>query len=260
VTTSTSRRFFFIHVMKTAGTTLARLLKEQFPPDELYPSRGLDWELLTDVEPYISVPRLLAVPDDRRDQVRMYTGHFPYMAAALVAPDLRTLTLLREPVDRTVSVLKHFKRAEERFRTSTLEMIYEDPQISRCYVANYQTKIFSFVPGDEANTVQRPILIDDSRLGLAKENLAQVEFVGLTERFGDFVEELRTELGWWPNGVDATDRANKSPEAWSVGPDLRQRIADDNPHDVAFYRFAQELVAHRREEAAEPRSPGIRRS
>lgn len=245
--TSTSRRFFFIHVMKTAGTTLARHLQRQFPPIELYPSRGYDWELVTDLEPYISVPRLTSVPEERREQIRIYTGHFPYMAAALVAPDLRTLTLLREPVDRTVSVLKHFKRREERFRTSTLEEIYDDPQISRRYIQDYQTKIFSFTPADNVHTVQQPMAVDDSRLARARENLARVEFVGLTESFGEFVEELRSSLGWWPDGVDAGERTNKSPEAWSAKPALLARIADENPYEVEFYRFARDLVERRRQ-------------
>jgi hypothetical protein len=239
-------RFFFIHVMKTAGTILSRHLQRQFPPEEFYPSRGFDWELLTDLEPYISVPRLRALPDARRDHVRMYSGHFPYMAAALVAPDLRLLTLLRDPVDRTESVLKHFKRLDDRFRGSTLEEIYEHPQISRSYTRNYQTKIFSFVPADQADTVLRPLAVDDARLQLAKQNLDHVEFIGLTEGFGEFIEELRAILGWWPDGIDSSDRANKSPEAWGVSPALRQRIADDNGHDVAFYRYAQDLVARRR--------------
>ena len=239
-------RFFFIHVMKTAGTTLSRHLQQQFPPAEFYPSRGFDSESVTDYEAYVSVPRLRVLPDARRDQVRMYSGHFPYMAAALVAPDLRVITLLRDPVDRTESVLKHFKRLDDRFRASTLEEIYEHPQISRSYIRNYQTKIFSFVPADEADTVLRPLAVDAARLQLAKDNLEQVEFIGLTEGFGELVEELRTVLGWWPDGVDSNDRANKSPEAWSISPALRQRIADDNAHDVDFYRYAQDLVARRR--------------
>jgi sulfotransferase famil protein len=254
VSTPTTHCFFFIHVMKTAGTTLARHLQQQFAPQEFYPSRGFDWELPTDVEPYINIPRLLALPDERRDQVRMYAGHFPYLAADLLAPNLRKLTLLRDPVDRTVSVLKHFKRREERFRSSTLETIYEDSDISRWYVRNYQTRVFSLVPADQAITVQVPVDIDDSRLELAKENLSRVEFVGLTETFGEFVEDLRTQLGWWPNGVDPSERANKSSEPWSISPALRQRITDDNPHDTAFYRFAQELVARRLEAAVQPRS------
>lgn len=232
--------------MKTAGTTFARHLQQQFPPAELYPSRGFDWELATDIEPYISLPRLLAVSPERREQVRMYTGHFPYIAADLVEPGIRTLTILREPVDRTVSVLKHFKRREERFRSTPLEEIYEDLDISRSYVQDYQTKIFSFVAADEPHTVRRALEVDASRLLRAQENLARVEFVGLTENFAEFVESLRTQLGWWPDGVDSSDRANKSPESWSVSDDFRRRIADDNAYDVAFYRFARDLVEQRR--------------
>ena len=36
------RRFFFIHLMKTAGTSFVFQLNEQFAPGEVYPSAGLE--------------------------------------------------------------------------------------------------------------------------------------------------------------------------------------------------------------------------
>ena len=242
--------------MKTAGTILARHLQQQFRAEQFYPSRGYDWQADTDLEPYISVPRLLAVPKERREQIRMYAGHFPYFAAELLEPGLRTITLLREPVDRTVSVLKHFKRLDADFRDAPLESIYENQGISRRHILDYQTKIFSMVAADNADVVQKPVPIDDERLQRAQQNLARVEFVGLTEQFGAFIEDLRARLGWWPEGIDPSDRANKSPEAWTVSPELRARIAADNPYDMAFYRYAQELVARRREGSDQAESAG----
>ena len=232
--------------MKTAGTVFARHLQQQFPGEQFYPSRGFDWQTDTDLEPYISVPRLLRIPDERRAQIRVYSGHFPFIAAELLEPDLRLITILRDPVDRTVSVLKHFKRLDAEFHHAPLESIYDNESIARRHILNYQTKIFSMVESDKADVVQRPVAIDDARLELAQANLERVEFVGLTEQFGAFIEELRARLGWWPAGIDANDRANKSPEAWSVTPELRERIARDNPYDMAFYRFAKELVTRRR--------------
>ncbi|MDQ1461688.1 MAG: hypothetical protein QOI08_3172, partial [Actinomycetota bacterium] len=35
-------RFFFIHLMKTAGTSFAFQLRRQFDPSVVYPSEGLD--------------------------------------------------------------------------------------------------------------------------------------------------------------------------------------------------------------------------
>ena len=240
------RRYFFIHVMKTAGTTLARHLKQQFPNASIYPSRGYDWEEVGDVEPYASIPRLLALAPERRAEIRMYTGHFPFWVSERIDPDLFTLTVLREPVDRTVSVLKHFKRLDQRFRTSDLEAIYDDETIQAYWIRNHQTKVFSLLPTDEAVTIMRPITVDDERFELAKQNLASVDILGLTESFTDLLDELQQKRGWWPGGIDRDDRTNASPEAWDVSPELRLRIADENPYDIELYRFAQELIARRR--------------
>ena len=242
----TDRRYFFIHVMKTAGTTLARHLKQQFPNGSIYPSRGYDWEEVGDVEPYASIPRLLSLPDERTAEIRMYTGHFPYWVGERIAPDLFTLTVLRDPVERTVSVLKHFKRLDKRFRARDLEAIYDDETIQAYWIRNHQTKVFSLLPTDEAITIMRPITVDDVRFENAKRNLASVDVVGLTESFTDFLDELQQRLGWWPDGIDRDDRTNASPEAWDVSLELRQRIAEENPYDMAFYGFAQELIAERK--------------
>ncbi len=245
VPTPAHRRYFFVHVMKTAGTTFVRSLREQFPGAAMYPSRGNDWHEPDDFEAYQSIARLLALPAERTEQIEMYTGHFPAYVCDQVDPALYTLTLLREPVARTVSVLKHFKRLDERYRSSPLTEIYADTDLSRMYIANHQTKIFSLTPDDGARSILRPIEIDDARLAAARENLAAIDAIGLTEHYGDFLEDLRAHQGWWPNGVDHDARMNSSPEAWDAGPDLRERIADDNYYDLRLYEHAKELIAAR---------------
>jgi hypothetical protein len=239
------RRFLFIHVMKTAGTTFVQSLRRQFPGAEMYPSRGFDWFTPTDYEAYLSIARLLDVSADRAERIRMYTGHFPYFVRDLIDPALFTITLLRDPVERTISVLKQFKRLEERCRGLTLDEIYEDEDLRRFYIEDHQTKVFALGPHDEARTIMRPITIDDARFDIAKQNLAAVDVIGLTERYDEFVEGLRRSLGWWPAGVGNDDRANASTEDWSVEPALRRRIADDSRYDLELYAYAQELIAKR---------------
>jgi hypothetical protein len=231
--------------MKTAGTTFVQSLREQFPGATMYPSRGFDWESPTDFEAYLSIDRLLHLDAARTEQIRVYTGHFPYFVRDLIDPTLFTITLLRDPIARTISVLKQFKRLEERCHDMTLDAIYEDESLFGFYVENHQTKVFALDPRDEARTIMRPITIDDARFQVAKRNLAAVDAIGLTERYDEFVEDLRRRLGWWPAGVAGADRANVSTEDWSVDPALRRRIADDNHYDVDLYAYAQELIAAR---------------
>jgi hypothetical protein len=239
------RRFFFVHVMKTAGTTFAMQLTLQFSPDSIYPARGIDWESPSDLERYTDIPRLLAISAERRSQIRIYTGHFPYMVKDLLDPRLVVLTLLRDPIERTISVLKHFKRLDDRYRDLELEQIYDDEHIFGAFVHNQQTAIFSRTREDGYLPIQEPITVDDRRLAVAKANLAKVQVVGLTSRYADFIAELRTRFGWWPKGLDLSGHANVSMEPWEIRPSLRRRIADENSHDVEFYRYAEGLVRER---------------
>jgi hypothetical protein len=266
---SSTPRFLFLHVMKAGGTSFVFHLLREFPAHEIYPSAALDRRHPTDVEPYGSIPDLASVTPQRHGEIRMYTGHFPYMVREVIGGDLRVLTLLRDPVDRTVSVLKQFKRLYPRYRDLPLEAVYEDPFVLRHFVENHQTKIFSVtlddrpkmlaskldyrqvfeylsadaVPADEVIVdTDDTITIDAERLARAKVNLARVDVVGLNERFDEFVAALHGRFGWWPAGIAGDARANVSREPWKASRDLRRRIARDNAFDLEFYEYAKELA------------------
>ncbi len=251
------RRFFFIHVMKTGGTSFVFQMLANFEPDEAYPS-AIDRASPTDVTPYASIPKLLALSPERRERIRVYAGHLPYVASELLGIDLVRLTLLRDPVDRTVSMLKHVKRLFERYADFSLEAIYDDDAVFRHYLDNVQTKVFALTAEEreralaataansEAPPLARSAPIAADRFEHAKANLANVDVVGLNETYGDFVDELHARFGWWPDGVKQHARANVSSERWPVPAALRRRIADDLTVDMEFYEYAKELVAARR--------------
>jgi hypothetical protein len=257
VTEDERRRFFFIHVMKTGGTSFVFQMLANFEPDEAYPS-AIDRSSPTDVTPYASIPKMLALSPERRARIRVYAGHLPYVASELLGIEVVRLTLLRDPVDRTVSMLKHVKRLFERYADFSLEAIYDDDAVFRHYLDNAQTKVFALtaeereraLAGMQSNAEAQPLArsapIDAPRLEQAKANLAHVDVVGLNERYGEFLDELHIRFGWWPNGVKQQARANVSSEGWPVSAELRARIADDLSVDMEFYEYAKALVAARR--------------
>jgi hypothetical protein len=158
---------------------------------------------------------------------------------------------LRHPVDRAISVLKQFKRLTERFQSSTLDEIYEDEYVFRHFVHNHQTKIFSLTREDNPRAFLRAIDVDEHRLADAKVNLATVDVIGLNERYGDFVGDLRSRFGWWPSGLKSPARTNVSSEPWAVSEALRNQIALDNALDLEFYDYARQLVEQRRRDRSD---------
>src|SRR5688572_23706339 len=88
------------------------------------------------------------------------------------------------------------------------------------------------------------IEVDAGRLALAKQNLAKVDIVGLTERYEDFLDLIVDRFGWEVNrGV----RANVAPPEHELpaSDELRRRIAEDNAIDVELYEHAVQIVAER---------------
>jgi hypothetical protein len=242
----TARTFFFIHVMKTGGTSFVFDVLKTFPAERVYPNKTLDRSHPADIEPYTRIANLLEISPERRADIQVYAGHFPYMACEMMGIDFVKLTLLRHPVDRSISVLKQFKRLVERFHSSPLDEIYQDEYVFRHFIQNHQTKIFSLTREDNARAFLRAIDVDEHRLADAKANLAKVDVIGLNERYGDFIDELRDRYGWWPSGLDAPARSNVSREPWEAGEALRRQIALDNAIDLEFYDYARQLVEQRR--------------
>lgn len=255
-TSTAAPQVFFIHVMKTGGLTLFESIRASFASDEVYPEPGVDFS--PDVDRpiafrHLTMRYLETLSDERRRRIRVFTGHFPYVAREVLGGDLSTVTILREPVERTISLLRQFQRtAIGRSRADgvplaglSLEEVYDQPQVYEPLVHNHQTKLFCMSSADQPTGYMQEIDVDESRLALAKENLARIDVLGLTERYDDFLDEVSRRLGW---SVNRDVRVNVAPsdDGSPVSKDLRRRIAADNAIDIAFYEYAKELVEARR--------------
>jgi hypothetical protein len=238
--TDTERLCFFVHVMKTGGATFRRHIDHNFPaPGAVYPDAKVDADIR---EANILVQRLLHLPRERRAPIRVIAGHFPFVTSRLLDTQPETLTLLRDPVARTISYLKHCKRYHPHHRELPLEAIYDDPFLFPTLIRDHQVKIFSMTEHDPLESYMDVIEIDDDRSRIAEANLRSVDVVGVHERYDDFLADVRQHFGW-----EIRERSSwrVSEEDWTVDDAFRRRIAVDNARDVEFYEFARALVAER---------------
>jgi hypothetical protein len=238
------RPFFFVHIMKTGGATLRRHIYSNHAPGAVFPVPKVD-----DMDRTWLLEYLLSLAPERRAPLRGYMGHYPYVASQLLDVDPVTFTIVRDPVERTISYLKHCKRYHEHHRDLSLEEIYEDDFHFPIFVENHQTKIFSITAADHVESYMDVIEIDDRRLALARANLEQVDVLGLQERYGEFVDRLRERFGW---RFDLGGNRRVSREDWDVAPDFRKRIAHDNAADVDLYEHALRLQDRRRRSRTRP--------
>jgi hypothetical protein len=233
------QRFFFVHMQRTAGTALRLRLMNHFGEREVYPTKGVDGR--DRVKLVLSIDYLRERIAARGDEIRVVTGHFPLCTAELLDGRFTTLTLLREPVERTLSYLRHHRENEPADRLKSLEEIYEDPFRFHGLAHNHMTKMLSLTTAEMTDRMLTRVEFTPGRLERAKEALAGMDAVGLQERFEDFCDELTTRFGWQ---LGEPETVNTSAPL-EVEERFRVRIAEDNASDIELYEFAKELLADR---------------
>ena len=233
-------RFFFVHVQKTAGTALFTRLKRQFGTSAVYPN-GDDGDVLT-VLPQLSVDVLRDRWGVRRDEIRVVTGHFPLCTTELLGERFTTLTVVREPVERTLSYLRHHRMLTPEDGDKPLEAIYEDDFRYHALIHNHMVKMFSLTPGEMTDGALTSVEFTSAHLDRAKQQLATVDVLGLQEDFEEFCATLQQRFGW---NLGAAVHANRT-EPVAVSSSFRDRIARDNSLDVELYAHAERLCEQRR--------------
>jgi hypothetical protein len=236
VTEEPVERWFFVHMHKTAGTALFQRLHEHFPPGVIYPS-------IADQRAHkasLHVDLLLRRFDELCDDLRVVTGHFPLCTTELLGVPFVTITLLREPVERTLSALRDMRERDPDSRGKPLEEIYADPIRFECLIHNHMVKMLSLTPNEMTDGALTALDMDGTHLERAKRNLVErIDVWGLQESFEELCGELASRFGW---NLGAPRFANRT-QPIDVDDSFRARIAKDNELDVELYQFACELRA-----------------
>jgi hypothetical protein len=236
------RRFFVAHMQKTAGTTLRDRLRASFADEQIYPnaSDGSDPRIAV-----ISVSHLQERWAARGEQIRLLTGHFPVRTAELLGVPFVTMTILRHPVERTLSFLRHQAERHQRGATedTPLVEIYEDRFRFVHMIRNHMVRTLSLAPEEmlEHDGVLTPVPYTRERLERAKESLTSLALFGLQDQFEEFCDELAQRYGL---DVGKPMRANTTEQA-DVPTGLADRIAEDNALDMELYDYACSLYVVR---------------
>jgi hypothetical protein len=225
----------FLHIPKAGGQTLGEYVynqcrTEEARADDLLKAgvAYLTYGFLK--EPELSIPAH-ALPLLARRDLRAVIGHFWFGLHEHVARPSTYITLLRNPVDRVVS-LYYYARLNE---TMSLAEFVASPPFKE--VDNDQTRRIAGVDPaiGECTT---------ATLRLAQENLRRhFAVAGLTERFDETLVLLRRKLGWTRDVVSFPRNVNphRLPTA-SLPPEVVEAIGRRNELDYELWQYASQLL------------------
>lgn len=130
--------------MKTGGLALASQMWGQIPPDRTYGRYGAgDNDPITATYRYLNPRPLARLRPEAISRLDLFVGHFPYAARSLMGTDVLTFTVLRDPVERVISALKHAKRYHLEHHGLSLEEIYEDEWYFARFLDNHEVKMLA---------------------------------------------------------------------------------------------------------------------
>lgn len=237
----------FLHLPKTAGTTVSRIVERQYP-------RRLTYTIMQESGPYSGpAEAFAALPETRRAAMRLVKGHVAFgIHRALPGPSCY-FTLLRDPVARVLSHYAHARRDPQHnlypyMQTMTLaEALAQRAHVAQAF-DNFQTRLISGVwhtPPFGA--------LDDDVLQRAKDNLRRTfAFVGLVERFDESLILLQSTFGWGPVFYTRHNTTGRKHVFNAPDDETLELVRHYNRLDQQLYDFAAELFAQQIEQAGAP--------
>ncbi|QKK06881.1 MAG: sulfotransferase family 2 domain-containing protein [Planctomycetota bacterium] len=236
-----------LHIPKNAGTTLSRMLKLRMllhPPANALHRAAVLGQYQHPTETRLAAIAAMSPRDARR--MRFYEEHCGYGVHEHLPRECTYLTMLRDPIDRTLSVYD-FLRQEGRIPADqTLEEFLDKPTIRRVWwIDNAQVR---YLAGEHGEIIDAPV--GECPAGLLKTAKHRLEhdiaWFGLLDRFDESLLMLCRVLGW-SNAVAVRSNITKerSSTRATVAPELLDRITSMNALDLELDAFARQLFQQR---------------
>ena len=235
-------RLVFLHLPRTGGTALAKdILFPNFPR-----SYWCHVNYRQDLEPVGGAHDPLRWTESRRGRVRLLAGHMPVDFAQYFPGPSEYVTLLRDPIARTISDYYFCRRnrtnpAHEAARKySLIEFVERGHGLTHnCYARWLSNAIYGAV-----------YRTDDEMLEAARKNLTTFAFVGITELFDASVRRICEKCGLTQYPLSSRNRNDATPRGKDVSVAARRVIYRHNELDRAIYeefrkRFCDEEVQRR---------------
>ncbi len=231
----------FYHLPKSAGTTLNRILRRNYKPGEMVESGPITQEFIAELRTW---------PPERLATIRFLQGHFPWGLHEMLPQQARCFTILRDPVERTISYYYHARREPAHYLYSLIhDNNWSLPELlesrTPLMMNDGQVRLLSGVFAD-AHMGE----VTEEMLATAIANLRKCEVVGITEQFDLTLVLLQRAFGWGYIGYkQPVNVGHNRPPAREISPETLEAVRHYNRMDALLYEEAQRLMAQQAADA-----------
>ncbi|MGI8890093.1 MAG: sulfotransferase family 2 domain-containing protein [Chthoniobacterales bacterium] len=217
----------FLHLPKTAGTTVNRLIEWEYPLAEMY-----------SVDPVLfrwSAAHMHKLSPERLKKIRMFKGHMTFGLHETLPQPATYITVLRDPVDRVISAfyfMRSYKLHPLYWKMRRENLTLED-FVRRSQRDNIQAKI---VAGALYETICTPDILEQ-----AKHNIRHhFSVVGFSERLEESLALMKLRFGWHLNTYSSFNVTRSRPKKKDLPKSTLDLIHEKNAFDIELYEFGRE--------------------
>ena len=217
----------FMHIPKTAGTTLRNIVYAQYGETRVAP--------IYSEASYIHKEEFEQLADARKDQADVIIGHFGYNFHKLLSGNrpYRFATMLRNPISLCLSLYNHLRN--QRFQGIDISLKDMMKKVKGINFKNMQVRLIAEEVDLKLGRSPKEIL--QTAMSRLEKDFA---FVGITERFNESLLLASHQLGWQ---LRRYERRNITSKLWAkdYAEDLRNdRVSMDllmnlNQLDMQLY-------------------------
>jgi hypothetical protein len=218
----------FMHIPKTAGTSIRMALERAVPPERRVYIYG--------EPPGISEAEFASMPAESRERLRLVFGHFHFGLHRLIPGPSTYTTTLREPLERLLSLYYHYRTVDA------------GPVTVAARSMTFDEFVFSGRSLQTDNEMVRQLSgVHGTRFGTCSEALLETAVENIRRRFSgvlvmdhmdDAAQRLGALVGRQVSGIERLNTVIRRPSVAAIEPEMAIRVRELNRFDVALHEMA----------------------